>query len=823
MEKLLADLRQALRGMRKSPGFTATAIAALALGIGANTAIFSVVNAVILRPLPYPEPDRLVAVERSFKDGQGSSVSIPKYIFWRDHNQGFESVTAYDFGGPGLNLSAGGGPEQVNGLHVTKDFFHVFGASPMIGRGFTAVEDSPNGPQPVVLTYKLWQRRFAADPNIVGKPVDLSGHVSTIVGVMPRDFEGPNSPDLWMPLQPDPASINQAHYLTVTARLRPGTKIESANSQLKVVMDGFRRVFPKAADPSEGIRAIPLRDQIVGDVRRPLLILVAAVCFVLLIACANMANLLLARAATRQRELAIRAAIGASRGRILRQMLTESVLLSVIGACFGLMIGLWSVRALLRVSPGRIPRVEQLMKASPLAFLDWHVFFYTLGVAVLTGLIFGLLPALRVSAPDLNSTLKEASSRSGTGQHQNRMRGVLVITELAFAVVLLTGAGLLIRTFAGLRTVDTGLDTHNILTFLVSMADGRFSNADNSVRLEHTITEKLEHIPGVTSASTTWMLPLNNNLDLPFNIVGKSPPAGQQYDADTFWRPVQPHFFDTFKLPLRRGRVFRETDTAASQPVVIINETVAKKHWPKEDPIGKQIVIGKGLGPVFTDPPRMIVGVVGPQREDGLHNDPAEVVYLPAAQITEPLIQFANPLLPRIWVVRTTSNPMSFANAAREIVKSTDSKLGAAKIRTMDEVMAEYTQRENFNMLLLSIFAGIALLLAAVGVYGVISYMVEQRTQEIGIRMALGAGQMATLKLVTSQVLILLGTGLTVGIGISILVTRYMASLLYGVKPTDLLTFATVIGALIIVAGVATAVPARRAMRVDPVVALRYE
>ncbi len=824
METLLADLRQAFRAMRSSPGFTVTAVAALALGIGANTAIFSVVNAVILRPLPYPEPDRIVAVMRSYPTGTGNSVSIPKYTFWDEHNQVFDSMTAYDFGGPGLNLSTGSAPEQVKGIHVSRRFFRVFGGVPAIGRVFDAGEDRPNGSRAVMLTYQLWSRRFASDPHIIGRALDLSGQPYTVVGVMPASFHDPSESDLWLPLQADPVSTNQAHYLTVAARLKPGVSVAAANSQLKLVMSNFRHAHPQASvDKDEGIVAIPLQEQIVGDVRPALLILVCAVCFVLLIACANMANLLLARAQTRQRELAIRAAIGASRARIVRQMLTESVFLSLCGACLGLLLGLWGVRALLQVSPGQIPRVSQLIAASPFAFLDWRVFAYTFAVALLTGVLFGLVPAVRLSSPDLNSTLKEASNRSGTGLKQNRARSILVVSELALAVVLLTGAGLLIRTFNGLRNVSTGLDTNNILTFELSMAEPQYNQSAAVDRLERQIAARLERIPGVTAAAATWMLPLASNLDLPYNIIGHAPPKDNPYDGDVYWRPVTAHLFSTFRLPLLRGRLLEEGDTGTSQPVVIINEIIAQKHWPKENPIGKQILIGKGLGPQFVDSPRVIIGVVGAQREDGLNRPMTGVLYLPSSQVSDALQQFANPLLPRTWVMRTTSHPANFANAAREAVRSVGPRLAVAKIRTMNEVLAENTARQNFNMLLLSIFAGIALLLAAVGIYGLISYTVQQRTQEIGIRMALGASSLDTLALVGRQMAVLLGVGLVLGVCASALLTRYMASQLFEVKPLDPLTFVVVAGTLIAVALLATIVPAAKALRVDPLVALRYE
>jgi predicted permease len=823
METLIADLRLAFRGMRKNLGFTITAVAALALGIGANTAIFSVVNAVILKPLAFPEPDRLVGLERSYKEGNSDSVSIPKFMYWKDHGEVWDSITAYDFGGPGLNLSTGNQAEQVTGLHISQQFFRVFGGRTLLGRVFDPSEDLPNGPRVAVLSYALWSHRFASDPQMIGKKIDLSGLPYTVVGVTTRGFEGPREADLWLPLQADPASDNMAHYLTVVARLKPGVGVPAANARLKLVARGFRRMYPKALDPSEGIIAIPMQEQMVGNVRPALTVLVCAVCFVLLIACANMANLMLARASAKQRDLAVRVAIGASRGRLVRQMLTESLLLSLSGAAFGLLLGAWGVRGLLRISPGEIPRVDQLVKASPLAFLDWRVFLFTLGVALVTGILFGLFPALRLSNPDLNATLKEASSRSGTGMHQNRARSMLVVSEITLAIVLLTGAGLLIRSFESLRSVSTGLDTNNVLTFQTSLAEDRFNHTAEVSRVEREAVEKMERVPGIKAAAAVWMLPLQSNLDLPFNIAGKAAPKAGQYLGDELWRPITPHYFDVYRIPLKRGRVFSQDDTAGSQPVVVINEALAAKYWPHEDPIGKQMLIGQGLGPQFDDRPRQVVGVVGSQREQGLTGPMAPVMFLPSTQISDGLTQFANPLLPRFWVVRTASKPTDYTNAIRAVFRSVDSKMAPAKVSTMDEILAGYTARQNFNMLLLSVFAGIALLLAAVGIFGLISYSVQQRTQEIGIRIALGAGRVETLRLVGTQMIILLGAGLALGMSASWAVMRYMASLLFAVKPEDPLTFGAVILALTLVTLVATVIPARRAMKVDPMIALRYE
>jgi putative ABC transport system permease protein len=825
MEFLYADIKQAFRVLRKSPGFTITAVAALALGIGANTAIFSVVDSVLLKPLPYPDSDRLVSVGRTFKTGFGDSISIPKFNVWRQENRAFDAMTAYDFGGPGMNMAGGDVPEQVKAIHTTYEYFHVFGVKAQMGRTYTAAEDRPGTPKVVVISDGLWKRRFGGDPAIVGRNIILSGEPYTVVGVLTRAFQPDPPSDVWIPLQPDPNSTNQGHYLVATGRLKPGVTLDQAKAQLKVIGERFRAQYPDWMGKEEGVGARTLQEATVGNMRTSLLVLVGAVCFVLLIACANVANLLLARATGRQREIAIRSAIGAGRARIIGQLLTESVVLSICGGVIGLLLGSVGVRALLAVSPGNVPRVEQLAGGSALASaLDWRVVFFTFGVALITGILFGLVPALQVSRADLNSTLKEGSGRSGTGLRHNRMRSFLVVGETAMALVLLVGAVLLIRTFVGLKGVNSGIDTGNVLTLQLSMAGGRYSTADAMDNFDRQVTERLESIPGVQGATMCISMPLQQiGVDLPFTIAGQPLPNGEKYHGDEFWRNIGPNYFNVFKIGLLRGRVFDKRDTRKAPQVIIVNDTFAKKYFAKQDPIGRQILVGKDLGPDFADAPRQVVGIVTNVREGGLDQDFKPVMYVPTQQGPEGMSRLANQILPMTWAVRTAGDPFALTEAVRREIQAVDGQMPVAKFKSMEQLVRVNTARQNFNMMLLTIFAAIALLLAAIGLYGLMAYSVEQRKQEIGIRLALGAAQGDVTSMIVRQGMLLAGAGVIVGLGAAYGLTRLLASLLYGVKPYDPLTFGGVAVILSLVALLASYIPARRAMRIDPVIALRYQ
>ena len=823
MRPLAADLRYALRMMRKNPGFTAIAAGALALGIGANTAIFTVVDAVLLRPLPYPQPDRIVRLGRKFSRGYGYSNSIPKYMAWR-RNHVFSSMTLYA-SAPGLNLGSGDRPQQVRGTRVSKDYFQVFGVPPLVGRTFTDEEDAPGGPHVVLISYGLWQTRFGGDRQWIGRSSPINGGPYTLVGIMPRGYVSEPEADLWVPLQADPNSTNQGHYLAAAARLKPDVSLAAAQAEMKVVGDQYRKVNPKWMDDNETVAVVPMRDSLVGDIRTPLYVLLGAVVLVLLIACANVANLLLARAAGRQREMAIRAAIGARRGQVLRQLLTESILLASLGGLAGFVLGAWGVRALLLAVPANIPRLTSTDGARNLIpALDWRVAAFTLALALLTGILFGLFPALHISKPDLSSTLKEGGGRAGTGLRHGRARSLLVVTEVALALVLLTGAALLMRSFIGLRTVDPGIDARSVLTLQTSMSSGSYATTakvDNFVR---QVVQRLESLPGVEAAGSTVSLPMSgSNVDLPFSISGKPPAKGSLYSGDEQWRSVSPHYFRVFRIPLLRGRAFAETDTATSTPVVLINQAMARKYWPKEDPVGQVITIGKGLGPQFDDPPRQIAGIVGDVHETGLSDKDVAVMYIPQSQVPEGITSLANSVIPLAWIIRGAADPTSLRPVIEREFRAVDGLMTLARERPMEQVIAESLARQNFTMLLLSIFAAIALLLAGIGIYGLMSYSVQQRTQEIGIRMSLGAGRPDMVKLILAQGLKLAGAGVALGLAIAFGLTRVLASLLFGVRSSDPVTFALVAAILTTVALGASYFPARRAATVEPLEALRHQ
>lgn len=822
MSTFAADLTYAFRTLRSNAGFTTVAVAALALGIGANTAIFTVVDGVILAPLPYPQPDRLVRLGRKFPNGNGYSNSIPKYMTWRQ-NDVFESMALYEQGGIGMNLGLGDHPEQAKASHVSKDYFRVFGVAPAMGRTFSDDEDLPHGAAVAVLSDRLWRNRLGADAGTVGRTVLLNNQPYTVVGIMPKGFDSNPPVDLWLPLQADPASTNQGHYLAAAARLKPGVRIEQARGAMKVLGERFRAANPKWMDAGESVAVVPMKDSMVEDVRLALEILLGAVGFVLLIACANVANLLLARAAVRQKELAIRAAIGASRWRVVRQLLTESLILAGAGAVLGFAIGAAGVRALLMVAPGNIPRLtesEGLNQSLPL--LDWRVAAFTIGVAALTSILFGLFPALSFSNPDLTSTLKEGG-RTGGGTLGRRSRSFLVITEVALALVLVTGATLLIRTFSGLRSVNPGLNPRNLLALETSLGGGSYNSTAKVDGFVRQVVPRLEAIPNVQSAASAMMLPLSGtDVDLPFNIAGH-PPAKGEYNGDEQWRSVSAHYFRTLQIPLLRGRVFTESDSGSAPPVVIVNRAMAKKYWKDQDPIGQVIVIGKGLGPQFDDPARQVIGIVGNVRETGLDAVDQGVMYIPQSQVPEGITKLANGLIPLAWAVRTADDPLILRASVEREIRAVDGSMTAARVRTMEQMVAESLSRQNFNALLLTVFAGIALLLAAIGIYGLMSYSVEQRMQEIGIRVALGATRGDVLRLMVLQGMKLAGIGIVVGLAAAYGATRLLASLLFGVKASDPVTFAAVALMVSIVAVVASMVPARRAAGIAPSVALRHQ
>ncbi|HEV2499464.1 MAG TPA: ABC transporter permease [Terriglobia bacterium] len=824
---ILHDLRYAVRMLRRNPGFTATAVAALALGIGATTAIFSVVNTVLLQPLPYPQPDGLVqlTLHQSNANNYQTSLAVPEFMAMRGATHTLEDFCLYDFGGPGINLTGGDRPEQLKGIHVSANYFPLFGAPMAVGRPFTQEEDRPGGPRLVVISYGLWRSHFGGDRSIVGRTIQLGGEPYEVTGVLGQSFQPDPAADVWLPLDANPNSIDEAHYLLGAARLKPGVSLARANAELKIETEAFKRKlsdFQRLMGNNTTFYARRLQDaETGGNLRTLLFVLLGAVGFVLLIACANVANLLLARATIRKREIAIRAAVGAGRSRIIRQLLTESVLLALAGGAAGLVLGFAGVRALLAINPGNIPRIGDQGSA---VSLDWRVLAFTIAVSLVTGVLFGLIPALNASRSDLNATLKESGARAGTGLRQNKSRSILVIVETALALVLLVGAFLLIRTFVAMQAVDPGINPHHVLTMQMSLAGQRFEKTSSVAQMEHNAEERLDAIPGVEAASADCYLPASGfSYDLTFNILGRAPSGKNPFTGDANWAFVSPQFFKVFEIPLIRGRLFTDLDTAAAPHVVIINQALAKQFWKKGNPVGQQMQIGIGIGPEFIEAPRQIIGIVGDVRDNGLNRNPPPIMYVPSAQLNDGVMALANRLSPIYWTVRTQVPPFSLSRQVEQQLRVSSGGLPVAHIRSMDEVMGESLARTDFNMVLFSIFAAIALLLAAIGIYGLIAYSVQQRTQEIGIRMALGAGPRDVRNMVVRQGMTLAIIGVAAGIAIAFAVTRLMASMLYGIKARDPLVFVSVAVLLSLIALLATYLPARRAAKVDPMIALRYE
>ena len=821
LEDLWRDLRFALRGLGKTPGFTIIAILVIAVGIGVNTAVFSVINTVLLKPLTYPDPQSLVELRNTSAQGSFPVANIPKFNIWRQQTSVFQQVAAYDFGGAGLNITGGDHPEQVQGIHVSADYFAMFGAPLVAGRTFTAAEDSPHGGQVAVLSYGLWKSRYGANPNVVGSTIQLDGQPYLIVGIIGRDFVTDTPADLWVPFQFDLNSQDMAHYFTVAARLRPGVTVSQANAQLRLAADEYRHSYGQnALPPGGGFGVASLQESKIGDTRFPLLVLLVAVGFVLLIACANVANLLLARASSRKREFATRAALGAGRGQIIRQLLTESLTLSLAGGLLGLILGFAGVRFLLGINPGNIPRIGEDGAA---VTLDSNILLFTLGISLLTGILFGLVPAITASRPNLAATLNENASRSGLGFRNGKFRSGLVIGEMALTLVLVIGAALLIRTFLKLQAVDTGFAMHNVISMAMSMSGDRFQKTAPVAQIIRDGTDRVLAVPGVKDVGVSNCLPMAGGFGMIFDVVGRpkgnSPSTGGAGFYSISWR-----YFNTLKIPLLRGRFFSEQDNAAAPGVVVINQAMARQYWPKGDPLKDRIQIGAGIaGPAFAEGPRQVVGVVGDTHDGGPNREPFPMMYIPLAQMPDLETALNSRVAPLWWIIRSDVDPRTLVAPITAALRAASGGLPVAHIRTMDEIEARNTARWRFNMLLLTVFGSAGLLMAAIGVYGVMSYSVQQRTQELGVRMALGAPASNLRNMVIRQGMALTLIGVALGTGGALWLTRFLASFLFGVKTVDPFAFVATPILLSVVALLSIWIPAKRATRVDPITALRFE
>jgi putative ABC transport system permease protein len=822
MGTLLQDLKYAIRMLLKSPGFTAIAVLTLALGIGANTAIFSLVNAVLLRPLPYPDSQKLVSLGLQFPDGEISSdVESRQYVFWRDHSQALDSVAAFFGSLGGFNMVGNSGPVHVRGAKVSRQFFSALGMQPILGRGFEPDEDRPGGPAVAVISYGLWRSAFGGDRNAVGRSIILNGVPHALVGVLPPTFRFASAeafgadPNILIPLQLSADPQDGGTNYTLLARLKPGVTITAAQAEADHLAADYKRAHPSSS--GEGSRFKPLirtyQQSVLADIQiQPiLLVLFGAVGFVLLIACVNVANLFLSRATSRQREIAIRTTLGATTGRLFRQLLCEGLVFAAVAGAAGLALAFWGVRVLVSLSPIELPGIDDLS-------FDWRVLAFTLGVSVIVAVVCGSASAVHALRGDINESLKEGSERSG-GAPGRRLSRVLVAGEVALSLVLLTGAGLLIATVVHLYRVPLGFDATNVLSAQMSLTAEKYDKTSQVWNFQRQVIERVQQLPGVVSVATASATPLERGLNTVLFRSGVASGNARDYLGIEF-RSVSPSYFRTLSIPVLYGREFSETDSADSARVVVINQDLANELWPHESAIGKPLLAGEGGDK--ENKPRVVIGVIADIKEIGLDQPARPTIYIPQAQVFDSFNQMTNFWFASTCIVKT-ARPLNLDSEIRTIVAAVDPEEPVARIESMDRVLAHSIALQRFLMILMGIFAGLALVLAAVGIYGVLSYQIARRTHEIGIRMALGAAPGDVLRLVLREGMFVVFAGVVVGIAAAFGLSRFLASVLFGVQPADPLTFAAVVFVLVAVALLACYIPARRATRVDPLVALRYE
>ena len=807
MDTLKQDVRYAVRRLIKSPAFTTVALVTLALGIGANTAIFSVVHAVLLKPLPYHDPDNLVAVFH-MSEGRRSTMSGPNFYDVKKQSTALSDAAAYTRSR--MILTGRGDPVRLDGAQVSGSFFDVLGVRPILGRVFRADDNHPGRTRVAILSFNLWQQRFGGDSKVIGSTTTLDGVGYDIVGVMPERFSFPAGRLLWTPIEyTDDFTTRQrgAWYLQAIGRVRPGSSPEQVNAEIETIA---RQLATQYRDSNEGVGmgAMPLHEVMVGDVRKSFWVLLGAVGCVLLIACVNVANLLLARAASRETEIAVRAALGAARGRLIRQLLTESLILGVVGGALGLLIAIWGVEALLAMDPTGIPRLGEV-------HVDPFVIAFTFALSIVTGLVFGVVPALQAAKSGMSLTLKEGGRGALSSRGGARVRSGLVIAEVALAVTLLAGAGLLIRSFGKLAAVDPGFVVQPALAFDLSLPDARYEEEARQIAFFDQLLPKLRAIPGVEQAGAVVSLPLSgSSFVLTFEVKGRPPVPPSQQPAMQV-RVATPEYFETIGIPLTRGRMFTADDRWGSTQVALITEAAARQYFPGEDPIGKTIVLGWGRGPNTPRAGGEVIGIIGDIKDEGLNEPDPPQIYLPYRQW---------PLEAMSVLLKTSVPPDTIAEVARRTVYSLDGNLPVSNVRSLEQVVARSISQPRFYMTLLAVFASVAVALAAIGIFGVLSYAVAQRTREIGIRMALGAHQRTVLGLVVKEAMLMAAGGVLLGLACAVPLTRWLvAKLLFDTQPTDPLTYCSVAAALALIAMLAAYVPARRATRVDPMIALRAE
>ncbi|HTM25068.1 MAG TPA: ABC transporter permease [Vicinamibacterales bacterium] len=808
MDHLKQDIQYALRRLYRSPGFTCVALVTLALGIGANTAIFTVVNGVLLQPLPYPESDRLVGIYHLY-NGQRAVMSGPNFTDVASSATLLENAAITSRAR--VILTGEGEPVRLDAAEVSASLFNVLRVRPQIGRPFAADENTPGRTNVIILSHALWQQRFGGAPDVIGRRIAIDGMSKEVVGVMPAGFSYPAGREAWMPIEYDENFVTKqrgAWQFSAVARLKPGVTPAQSAAEAAAIGRTLARQFPDA-NANLDITTFPLREAMVGDIRRSVLVLLGAVAFVLLIACANVANLLLARAASRESEMAVRTALGAGRSRLIRQLLTECAILALAGGGLGLLLAVWGVAFLTSLQPQGIPRLDDVR-------IDGAVIVFTIAIALATGVIFGLAPAVHATQGGLSGALKEGGRGAVTTRGGSRMRGTLVIVEMALAVMLLVGAGLMMRSFMRLQSVDPGFRPEQALTFDLTLPDARYQEDAKRVAFFDRLMPKLRALPGVRAAGAVMGLPLSGmQFNISFKVQGR-PPVPPADEPSMEIRVASPEYFATIGIPLKRGRLFTEQDREGSPSVVLITESAARQFFANEDPIGKTITLGWGKrnNGKRSAAGGEVVGIVGDVKDAGLSEPNPPQLYMPLRQW---------PVSSMSVVLKTATPPTSLTEAVRTQVYDIDPNLPVSNVRTLDQILGRSISQPRFYMLLLAMFAGIALALAAVGIFGVLSYAVSQRTREIGIRMALGAQERSVVRLVVRQAMLLVVSGVAAGLVMATFVSQALAKMLFSVKPTDPATFALVAVVLATVALVASYLPARRATRVDPVVALRAE